>query len=186
MKRLREDVPPTAQILVLLGDEGLSHPSLRVFRGVVERLEPLSACARRRNADADFLEGQLLAKKVQIVHGRPSAQVEKHEGQNMLGVLRAPVVPRSYQCVDRRVESHFEEKFDYGAQTSKRCKIARAFVHFDVDFSRVLCHNRCTPLVKVCVFANTTLSLFYEQSRGVFIFSACGFGEKIWFNLNAI
>lgn len=28
---------------------------------------------------------------------------------------------------------------------------------------------RCTPLVKVRVFANTTLSLFYEQSGGVYM-----------------
>lgn len=140
MKRLREDVPPTARILVLLGDEGLSHLSLRVFRWVVKRLEPLSAGARRRNADAEPLEAQLLAKKVQIVHGRPSGQVEKHEGENMLGVLRATLVSRAYQRVDRLVESHFEEKLDYGAQPAKRCKIAHVFVHFDVDFPRVFCH----------------------------------------------
>lgn len=63
----------------------------------------------------------------------------------MLRVLRATLVSRAYlrayQRIDRLVESHFEEKFDYGAETSKRCKIAGAFVHLDVDFSRVFFHN---------------------------------------------
>ncbi len=36
-----------------------------------------------------------------------------------------------------------------------------------------------TSLVKVCVYANTTLSLFYEQSREVFVFLPVDLGNGI-------
>lgn len=75
MKRLREDVALTAQILVLLGDEGLSHHSLRVFRGVVKRFEPFSVGARRRNADSEPLEAQLLAKKFRLSTAIPPVRL---------------------------------------------------------------------------------------------------------------
>jgi len=47
-----------------------------------------------------------------------------------------------------------------------------------VDFLRRFRHNERTSLVKGCVFVNTTLPLFSEQSREVFYFSGCGFRKR--------
>ena len=84
------------------------------------------------------------------------------------------------------------KKPHHGPQPSEGGYAALAVLYLDADFSGssiflprrvvfpvdfLLCsgHNNRTSLVKVCVLNNTTLTLFYEQSRGVFYFSSCGF-----------
>ena len=105
-------------------------------------------------------------------------QIEEHEGEDVLGVLCASLSPNPDRGVYLPVHAGLEEERDDRAESAEGGKVALAFLNFDVDFFSSFCHNRCTPLVKVCVPVNTTLLLFYEQSRGDLLFPACGFGRN--------